>query len=433
MNINDKFYVEGGNSLSGKISPAGNKNEALPILSACLMTEEKISLKNMPYIGDVLVMGDILKSIGADVIVDKNNNHSWEVSAENIDSENIDFDKFSKLRASITLAAPLLYRCGKIKIPIPGGDKIGQRRIDTHLLALQEMGVDIYEENNEYMLVCKNGFKGADILLDEASVTGTENIVMAASCACGTTNIYNAACEPHVQQVCRFLNNMGAKISGVGSNFLTIEGVHNLGSAIHTIESDYLETGSFIGMAVTTNSEITIENVNFNSLRMIIKAFEKLGIEVQEKDNNLIVPARQHKHIQNDLRGFIPKLSSSIWPGLPADIMSILLVTATQCEGTVLIHEKLFESRLFFVDLIIKMGARIVLCDPHRAVIVGASNLLADHLTSPDIRAGVAVLIAAMCASGTSVIDNIHVIDRGYENIDLRLNAIGAKIQRVSE
>ena len=433
MNTNQKFYVEGGNSLSGKISPAGNKNEALPILSACLMTEEKIFLKNMPFIGDVIVMGDILKSIGADVIVDQNDNHSWEVSAENVDSENIDFDKFSLLRASITLAAPLLYRCGKIKIPVPGGDKIGQRRIDTHLLALQEMGVDIYEENNEYLLVCKNGFKGADILLDEASVTGTENIIMAASCALGTTNIYNAACEPHVQQVCRFLNNMGAKISGIGSNSLSIEGVPNLGRASHTIESDYLETGSFIGMAAATNSEITIENVNFNSLRMIIKAYEKLGIEVKEKDNNLIVPARQHKRIQNDLRGFIPKLSSSIWPGLPADIMSILLVTATQCEGTVLIHEKLFESRLFFVDLIIKMGAKIVLCDPHRAVIVGASNLQAEHLTSPDIRAGVAVLIAAMCAEGTSIIDNIHVIDRGYENIDKRLNAIGAKIERISE
>ena len=433
MNTNQKFYVEGGNSLSGKISPAGNKNEALPILAACLMTDGKISLSNMPMIGDVIVMGDILKSVGAEVIVNKNDNHSWEVTAENVVSENIDFDKFSQLRASITLAAPLLYRCGKIKIPVPGGDKIGQRRIDTHLLAFQEMGVDIYEENNEYMLVCKNGFKGADILLDEASVTGTENIVMAAACAAGTTNIYNAACEPHVQQVCRFLNNMGAKISGIGSNSLTIDGVPELGNAAHSIESDYLETGSFIGMAAATNSELTIENVNFNSLRMIIKAFEKLGIDIQEKGNDLLIPAKQHKCIKNDLRGFIPKLSSSIWPGLPADIMSILLVTATQCEGTVLIHEKLFESRLFFVDLIIKMGARIVLCDPHRAVIVGASNLQAEHLTSPDIRAGVAVLIAAMCAEGTSVIDNIHVIDRGYENIDKRLNAIGAKIQRINE
>jgi len=433
MNTYEKFYVEGGNCLSGKISPAGNKNEALPILSACLMTEEKISLNNLPLIGDVMVMRDILRSVGAEVVETETDNHSWEICAENIESENINFDKFSQLRASITLAAPLLYRCGKIKIPIPGGDKIGQRRIDTHLIALQEMGVEVYEDNYEYMLVCKDGLQGADILLDEASVTGTENIVMAAACARGTTTIYNAACEPHVQQICRFLNNMGAKISGIGSNRLIIEGVVGLGGASHTIESDYLETGSFIGMAAVTNSDLTIENVNFDSLRMIIKAFEKLGIEVQEKDNDLFVPAKQHKHIQNDLRGFIPKLSSAIWPGLPADIMSILLVTATQCEGTVLIYEKLFESRLFFVDLIIKMGARIVLCDPHRAVIVGPSNLQQEHLTSPDIRAGVAMLIAAMCASGTSVIDNIHVIDRGYENIDKRLNTIGAKIERIKE
>ncbi len=433
MDTNEKFYVEGGNCLSGKINPAGNKNEALPILSACLMTEEKISLKNLPLIGDVMVMRDLLRSVGAEVVQTETDNHSWEVRAENIESENIDFDKFSQLRASITLAAPLLYRCGKIKIPIPGGDKIGQRRIDTHLIALQEMGVDVYEENYEYMLVCKDGLKGADILLDEASVTGTENIVMAAACASGITTIYNAACEPHVQQVCRFLNNMGAKISGIGSNRLIIEGVAGLGGASHTIESDYLETGSFIGMAAVTNSNLTIENVNFDSLRMIIKAFAKLGIEVQEKGNDLFVPAKQHKHIQNDLRGFIPKLSSSIWPGLPADVMSILLVTATQCEGTVLVYEKLFESRLFFVDLIIRMGARIVLCDPHRAVIVGPSSLQPEHLTSPDIRAGVAMLIAAMCASGTSVIDNIHVIDRGYENIDKRLNAVGAKIQRINE
>jgi len=433
MNTYEKFYVEGGNSLSGKISPAGNKNEALPILSACLMTEEKITINNLPLIGDVMVMKEILESVGAEVSMNENNNHSWEVSSENIQSENIDFDKFSQLRASITLAAPLLYRCGKIKIPIPGGDKIGQRRIDTHLIALQEMGVEVYEENNEYMLVCKDGLQGADILLDEASVTGTENIIMAAACARGNTTIYNAACEPHVQQLCRFLNEMGAKISGIGSNRLSIEGVAVLDGTSHNIESDYLETGSFIGMAAVTKSELTIENVNFDSLGMIIKSFEKFGIEVQKKENDLFVPAKQHMHIQNDLRGIIPKLSSAIWPGLPADIMSILLVTATQCEGTVLIYEKLFESRLFFVDLIIRMGARIVLCDPHRAVIVGPSDLQAEHLNSPDIRAGVAMLIAAMCASGTSVIDNIHVIDRGYEKIDERLNAVGAKIQRVND
>ncbi len=433
MNTYERFHVEGGHQLSGVIRPAGNKNEALPALAACLMTQAPVELNRMPLIGDVLVMGDILRRMGARVDTHDTDEHAWTVRAEAVESEELDPGLFHKLRATITLAAPLLYRCGKVKIPIPGGDKIGKRRIDTHLLALQEMGVDVYEEEQAYLLVCKGGLKAADILLDEASVTGTENIVMAAACAEGTTTIYNAACEPHVQQLCHMLNSMGARINGIGSNRLTVKGVAQLGGTSHTIESDYIETGSFIGLAATTGSEITIADVAPGPIRMIEKAYNKLGIEVEWRGSDLHVPAKQAKRILSDYRGAIPKLESAPWPGLPADVVSILLVAATQCEGNVLIHEKLFESRLFFVDRLVAMGARIVLCDPHRAIVIGPASLHAGHLTSPDIRAGVALLIAAMCAEGTSVIDNIDIIDRGYENIDTRLNALGAKITRVQE
>ena len=433
MNNNDKFKVEGGHKLSGTICPSGNKNEALPVLAACMMTEENITLSNVPLIGDVLVMADILRGLGVKVLFDENDNHIWNVCAENIDAEDLDTSLFPKLRASITLVAPLLYRCGKAKMPIPGGDKIGKRRIDTHLIALQEMGVDVYEEKQAYMLICKNGLIAADILLDEASVTGTENIVMAAVCAHGTSTIYNAACEPHVQQLCHLLNAMGAKISGIGSNRIIIEGVSNLGGAKHAIQSDYIEAGSFIGLAVATSSDITIENVLRPPMRMIEKAYAKLGVELEWHGDKIVVHSKQSKKIINDYLGAIPKLESATWPGLPADILSILLITATQCDGTILLHEKLFESRLFFVDRLRGMGARIVLCDPHRAMVVGPAKLHAEHVTSPDIRAGVALLIAAMCAEGTSLIDNVYMIDRGYENLDLRLNSIGAKIERIQK
>ena len=431
MNYSDKFQVVGGQKLSGSIRPSGNKNEALPVLAACMLTEGKINLENMPLIGDVLVMADIMRGLGVVITHDESDNHNWTVHAENVDADELDTSLFPKLRASITLVAPLLYRCGKAKMPIPGGDKIGKRRIDTHLLALQEMGVDVYEEENAYMLVCKNGLLAADILLDEASVTGTENIVMAAACARGTSTIYNAACEPHVQQLCHLLNSMGAKISGIGSNRLIIVGVPELGGTKHAIQSDYVEAGSFIGLAAATGSEITVENILRPPMRMIEKAYAKLGIELEWRGNNLHVSSKQSKRILSDYQGAISKLESATWPGLPADILSILLVAATQCEGTILVHEKLFESRLFFVDKLRGMGARIVLCDPHRAMVVGPAKLHAEHVTSPDIRAGVALLIAAMCAEGTSLIDNIYMIDRGYENLDLRLNAIGAKIERI--
>jgi UDP-N-acetylglucosamine 1-carboxyvinyltransferase len=433
MNINEKFRVEGGHQLSGTLQVSGNKNEALPVLSACLMTDQQVVLHNMPQIGDVLVMGDILRGMGVNVFRDEENPHTWRVTATNVDAEGLDLDQFQKLRASITLAAPLLYRCGKIKVPIPGGDKIGKRRIDTHFFALQDMGVDVYEEETSYLLVTNEGLQGADILLDEASVTGTENIIMAAVCARGTTTIYNAACEPHVQQLCHFLNRMGARIQGIGSNRLVIEGVTSLSATEHTIDPDYIEVGSFIGLAAATHSSLTLNNVVCNALPVIQKSYSKLGIDMEVRGNDVFIPARQDRVIKADLRGAIPKIESAPWPGIPADILSILLVTATQCDGTILIHEKMFESRLFFTDRLVGMGARIVLCDPHRAIVAGPSPLQGDFLTSPDIRAGVALLIAAMCAKGTSVIDNIFMIDRGYENIDGRLNAVGAHISRIED
>ena len=432
MKINEKFRVEGGQTLSGVLRTSGNKNEALPILSACLLTTQPVTLHNMPLIGDVLVMADILRSIGASVTFDSADPHTWSIHAADISSEELDPEQFRKLRATITLAAPLLARCGKVKIPVPGGDKIGKRRIDTHFLALQQMGVDVYEEETSYLLICKNGLQAADILLDEASVTGTENIIMAAVCARGTTSVYNAACEPHVQQLCHCLNAMGARIEGLGTNRLLIHGVAALGGTEHTIAPDFIEIGSFIGLAAATGSTLTIANATQAPIRMILKTFARLGVETQTDGPHVVVPAAQARRIVTDFRGAIPKIESAIWPGIPADLISILLVTATQCHGTVLIHEKLYESRLFFVDRLVGMGARIVLCDPHRALVVGQAPLHGDYLTSPDIRAGVALLIAALCAQGTSVIDNIQMIDRGYENIDGRLRALGARITRIT-
>jgi UDP-N-acetylglucosamine 1-carboxyvinyltransferase len=430
MAQNDSFRVQGGHPLKGTLTPSGNKNEALPALSACLMTHEKVTLNTMPDIGDVVVMGDILQTMG--VKIEKDSPHTWHVTSAQVESEDLDAGEFMRLRAAVTLAAPLLYRCGKMKLPTPGGDKIGLRPLDTHLRALQLMGVDVYEDDNGYILLCRKGLQAADILLDEASVTGTENIIMAAVCARGTSTIYNAACEPHVQGLCRLLNSMGAKISGIGSNLLTIEGVSDLHGTTHSIETDYIEIGSFIGLAAATHSDITITHVEKYAVRRILNAYETLGVKVEMDENTVHVSNRQSMRVKNNYRGAVPTIESAIWPGVPADIISLLLVTATQCEGAVLFHEKLFESRLFFTDRLVGMGARIVLCDPHRAVVTGKSALRADHLVSPDIRAGVAMLIAALCAEGTSIIDNIYVIDRGYEKIDERLNALGAKIERVN-
>ncbi|NLF38153.1 UDP-N-acetylglucosamine 1-carboxyvinyltransferase [bacterium] len=432
MRTEDTFLVQGGRTLAGAVTPSGNKNEALPVLSACLLTGGAVSLANVPLIGDVLVMADILRGMGVRVDADGGDPHAWTVNAEAVTGDEMDPRLFRRLRAAITLAGPLLHRCGKVTIPIPGGDKIGKRRIDTHLLALQQLGAEVFEEANAYLLRARHGLHGADILLDEASVTGTENILMAAVCAKGHTSIYNAACEPHVQQLCRLLNAMGARISGIGANRLEIDGVSELGGAAHTIAPDYIEIGSFIGLAAATGSEITIANIVPDDLRMMLMAYRKLGIEPEIEGTSLRVHGRQHMKVVSDFRGAIPKIESAPWPGIPADIVSILLVTATQCAGTVLFHEKLFESRLFFTDRLVGMGARIVLCDPHRAVVVGPSPLHGDHLTSPDIRAGVALLIAALCAEGESEIDNVYIIDRGYEEIDRRLNALGAGITRLA-
>jgi UDP-N-acetylglucosamine 1-carboxyvinyltransferase len=432
MSMDEKFRVEGGQPLSGTVRVSGNKNEALPILSACLLTSAPMTLRNVPQIGDVLVMGDLLRKAGVSVEPDAHDVHVWHVEAGTLEAGEMDATLFRKLRASITLAAPLLYRCGKVTLPVPGGDKIGKRRLDTHLLALQEMGVEIFEEANAYLLRCRDGLRGADLWLDEASVTGTENIIMAAVCARGTTSIYNAACEPHVQQLCLCLNAMGARIEGIGTNRLVIQGVPELGGAAHTIGPDFIEIGSFIGLAAATGSALTIANAAHAPLRMILKAFARLGIEAHAEGEHLVVPASQSRRVVMDFRGAIPKIESAVWPGVPADLISILLVAATQCQGTALIHEKLYESRLFFVDRLVGMGARIVLCDPHRALVVGPAPLHSDYLTSPDIRAGVALLIAALCADGTSVIDNIQMIDRGYEDIDGRLCALGARITRIT-
>ncbi|MCX7004301.1 MAG: UDP-N-acetylglucosamine 1-carboxyvinyltransferase [bacterium] len=433
MSIDEKFRVEGGHPLSGTVPVSGNKNEALPVLSACLLTTAPMTLRNMPLIGDVLVMGDLLRKAGVQVETDAHDTHVWHITAGTLDAGDVDAELFRKIRASITLAAPLLHRCGKVTLPIPGGDKIGKRRLDTHLLALQEMGVEIFEEEHAYLLRCRDGLRGADLWLDEASVTGTENIIMAAVCARGTTSIYNAACEPHVQQLCHCLNAMGARIEGIGTNRLLIHGVAELGGTAHTIAPDFIEIGSFIGLAAATGSTLTIAAAAQAPIRIILKAFARLGIETQVDGAHLVVPATQARRIVTDFRGAIPKIESAIWPGVPADLISILLVAATQCHGTVLIHEKLYESRLFFVDRLVGMGARIVLCDPHRALVVGHAPLHGDYLTSPDIRAGVALLIAALCAKGTSVIDNIQMIDRGYENIDGRLRALGARITRITD
>ncbi len=424
-----KFIVEGGYSLSGEISPQGNKNEALPILSAVLISKKEIILNNLPIIIDVLNMIEILKSIGVEIKKMGPNKYSFK--AENVSELNIDISLAKSLRGSFTLIAPLLTRCKSIKFPKPGGDRIGRRRIDTHLLALEALGAKIDSIDDGFLISLSDRFKAADILLDEASVTATENAVMAASLARGTTVIRNAASEPHVQQLCRFINSLGGKISGIGSNILTICGVDSLDGGSHRISADYLEVGSFIGLAAVTNSEITIRDAGLEYLRMILSVFERLGICVIKQGDNIIVPKNQSLNIVSEYDGAITKIDDMPWPGFPADLTSIALVVATQCHGTVLIFEKMFESRLFFVDKLINMGAKIVLCDPHRAVVIGPSRLLRSELVSPDIRAGVALLIAAMCAKGKSIIHNIVQIDRGYEKIDARLRSLGAKIDRV--
>ncbi len=424
------FRVTGGTPLSGRIRAQGNKNEALPLLAASLLTDGPVIFENLPDIEDAMMMIRILQELGASA--EMLSPTSVKIRAYEKPLSDLPAELSAKLRGSVTLAGPILARTGRVFLPKPGGDRIGRRRLDTHILALQALGARVNVFPDGFELIADK-LTGADILLDEASVTGTENAVCAAVLAKGTTIIRHAASEPHVQGLCRFLNSLGARIEGIGSNILTIEGVESLsGGVTHRIGCDYLEVGSFISLAAVTGGELLVEDVNLEDLRMIRLIFSRLGIETRAQDGGLLIPKDQSLEIVNDLGGAIPKIDDSPWPGFPADMTSVALVTATQCTGTVIIHEKMFESRLYFTDHLIAMGAKIVLCDPHRAVIMGPAPLHGARVSSPDIRAGMAMLIAALAADGTSEILNINQIDRGFSRIDDRLRSIGAKIERLS-
>ena len=443
------FTIEGGHTLKGSIEPQGAKNEALQVLCAVLLTSEEVVIKNVPDIRDVNKLIEMLQLLGVKTkeLPWNGVGKSYSFNAANLDEKVIGSKEYcelaSSLRGSIMLAGPLLARTGKAVIPQPGGDKIGRRRIDTHLTGMEKLGARVEYKMllscdgcgwSGYSVEAGKGMKGCYMLLDEASVTGTANIIMAAVMAKGTTTIMNAACEPYVYQLCEMLNRMGAKIEGVKSNRLTITGVDRLGGTEHTLLPDMIEVGSFIGMAAMTKSSLTIKNVGLNHLGLIPQVFRRLGVDVEQKGDDLYVPAKDVYEIDRFMDGSILTIADAPWPGFTPDLISIALVTAIQAKGSVLIHQKMFESRLFFVDKLIDMGAQIILCDPHRATVIGLGReheLRGTHMTSPDIRAGVALLIAAMAATGTSVIDNIEQIDRGYEHIDTRLCALGAKIERM--
>ncbi len=424
-----KYVIEGGFPIKGRVRASGNKNAALPCIAATLMASAPVTLRNIPEIEDVLVMFEVLRSLGARV--ERLGANEWRVDPTPITGTEIQAEHARKVRASILFAGPLLARFGKVTLPPPGGDVIGRRRIDTHVLALEELGARI--EIDGVFLFTANKLVGADIFLDEASVTGTENAVMAAVLAEGRTVIRNAASEPHVQDLCRLLGAMGARIEGVGSNVLRIEGVRELGGADFAIGPDFMEVGSFVGLAAATHGELAIEGVEPEDLRPLKIAFARLGIGWKVEGRTLTVPSTQSLRVVQDIGGQIPKIDDAPWPGFPPDLTSIMTVVATQCDGTTLIHEKMFESRMFWVDKLIGMGARIVLCDPHRAVVSGPSRLSGDSLTSPDVRAGMAMVIAALCAHGTSTIRNVYQIERGYENICSRLRSLGARIERVED
>jgi len=432
-----KFIINGGKKLKGEIIPQGAKNEALQILCAVLLTPEKVVIKNVPDIVDVNKLLDLLKQLG--VKVEKSGHEEFTFQADSVDIDFMNSPEFKKkgsaLRGSIMIVGPLLARFGKGFIPKPGGDKIGRRRLDTHFIGFQKLGAKFnYDEGDEFYRVEASELKGTYMLLDEASVTGTANIVMAAVMAKGTTTIYNAACEPYLQQLCKMLNRMGAKISGIGSNLLSIEGVEYLSGTEHTMLPDMIEIGSFIGLAAMTQSEITIKNVSYENLGIIPDTFRRLGIKMELRGDDLYIPSQEKYEIDTFIDGSILTIADAIWPGFTPDLLSIVLVVATQAKGSVLIHQKMFESRLFFVDKLIDMGAQIILCDPHRANVIGLNrehNLRGIKMTSPDIRAGVSLLIAALSADGKSEIDNIEQIDRGYQHIDARLKALGADITRV--
>ena len=431
------FVIEGGHKLHGEITPQGAKNEVLQILCATLLTSEEVVVNNIPDILDVNNLIQLLREMG--VKVSKLGLDTYSFKADNVDLNYLQSDEFlkkcSSLRGSVMLVGPLVARFGKAMISKPGGDKIGRRRLDTHFVGIQKLGADFrYDVERGVYEITAEELNGTYMLLDEASVTGTANIVMTAVLAKGKTTIYNAACEPYLQQLCKMLNAMGARISGIASNLLTVEGVESLGGCTHTVLPDMIEVGSFIGMAAMTGSEITIKNVSFENLGIIPDAFRRLGIKMEQRGDDLFIPEQDHYQIESFMDGSIMTIADAPWPGLTPDLLSVILVVATQAKGSVLIHQKMFESRLFFVDKLIDMGAQIILCDPHRAVVIGHDHnfhLRGGNMVSPDIRAGIAMLIAAMSAEGSSRIHNIEQIDRGYQNIEQRLNALGARITRI--
>ncbi len=431
------FEITGGRQLKGELTPQGAKNEALQVICATLLTKETVVIRNIPEILDVKNLIRLLGEIGVET--KQKDPSTWSFRAANLNLDFLEGDEFKKmatrLRGSVMLVGPLIARCRRACMPQPGGDKIGRRRLDTHFHGLEVLGAEVdYDPIKEQFVITGDKMKGAYMLLEEASVTGTANVLMAAVLTPGTTTIFNAACEPYVQQLCLMLKQMGAKISGIGSNLLTIEGVQELNGADHTILPDMIEIGSFIGLAALTCSEITIKQYHPEQLGMIPHAFSRLGIKFEQKGTDLFIPAQDHYEIETFMDGSIMTIADAPWPGLTPDLLSVFLVVATQARGSLLIHQKMFESRLFFVDKLIDMGARIILCDPHRATVIGLDRQLPLHaanLVSPDIRAGVALLIAALSAEGTSIMNNIEQIDRGYQDIDLRLNAVGASIRRI--
>jgi UDP-N-acetylglucosamine 1-carboxyvinyltransferase len=425
----EKFIIEGGYPLHGEVTPSGNKNAALPLLAACLMTEEPIILHNVPEILDVLTMRALLESLGVEITTV--GEHSWKIHAKEVRPASLDPDLCRKIRASILLAGPMIARAGEMRLPPPGGDVIGRRRVDTHLLTFRKLGATV-EYDRSYRFSA-NGLTGADILLDEASVTGTENAIMASVLAKGESVIRNAASEPHVQELCHFLNQLGAKISNIGSNTLHIEGVPTLHGGEFTIGPDYLEVVSFIGAAVVTRGSVTIRNAGHQYLDMVRLVFGRLGVQWEERGPDLFVPSEQQLEIEPDLGGAIPVISVMPWPAFPTDLMSIAIVVATQSQGSVLFHDWMYNSRMFFTDKLVAMGAQIVLCDPHRCIIQGPTKLFPEKMESPDIRAGMALLLAALSAPGRSTIRNVGQIDRGYEKVDLKLASLGARIERLQE
>jgi len=428
----DKFLIDGGHALSGEVTPSGNKNAALPMLSACLLTEEPVILRNVPRIRDVLAMHSLLKNLGVNII--NFDDHTLQIQAARVHSSDLDPDLCRQIRASILLAGPMLARCGMLNLPPPGGDVIGRRRIDTHILALKSLGANAeYDRTNRVFRFSTSGLSGNDILLDEASVTATENAIMASVTAKGNTIIRNAASEPHIQELCHFLNKLGAQIDHIGSNTLNIAGVNTLHGGEFTIGPDYLEVVSFIGAAVVTQGTIRIRAAGAQYLDMIAIVFRRLGVSWEAEGNDILVTNIQELAIQPDFGGAIPEISVMPWPSFPTDLMSIAIVVATQSKGSVLFHDWMYPSRMFFIDKLVSMGAQIVLCDPHRCIVQGPTTLVGERLESPDIRAGMALLLAALAAKGPSVIRNVGQIDRGYERVDEKLRALGARIERITE